>query len=556
MQVSQNDFDSLYNPIYDLNTRIELDQSTAMEDWQEYTPSGSVESSPITIRIPPNPTQFTDLRNSYIRVELEIGAVKANSAHLVSMVNNAFMTLVTQVIIRLNGVEIEQQSTAVHEVNTMYNLLHYSAQFSTDGSGLERGWMVDDHTFFTSSAADNTPATGISPGGPIVSFGTISGGVDNCCNGIEFSISTINTLRVERNKKYSSGWKGRHDYLFKGFEGVYDVTPVDNDNYKSGYVTFKIPLHHISPFCNSLKSVVRGPTFEIEFHMDPRNSVGGNYNFFSNYTLPLDGGGFGTFPPTFQAMAPANVIAPDVVSGQPPGQPNYAIQLKKMNLVARVLTPTEAIMRDLSKKFIEGDKHQTLTFSGHHVGTRVLPAGSQENQFEIPAGSRSKVRWLVLAFRIENATSNGPGTLGAGKRSTTGASNYGTFDNCDIRGIQVTYGGKNFPMKLTSSNIAQKNILDYLKYIDLYRKESLGLDDEFSSTGTINFRNWKTLYPLYVVDMRAQDPLVVGERSGQTELNVKITYNKAPITNTRMTFFTFYDKVYRINTVEALAVLS
>src|SRR6478735_707173 len=137
MQATPTDFNFITSEKYNLNTQIVLDQSTSQESWQEYSCGSAVDSSPLQIKIPMNPTQFTDLANSYLKVSFSVGDAAnpmppANA--LVSMVNNAFMALIDKYNIKLNNQEIETHSEFIHTYNTMYNLLKYSNKFSTDGS--------------------------------------------------------------------------------------------------------------------------------------------------------------------------------------------------------------------------------------------------------------------------------------------------------------------------------------------------------------------------------------------------------------------------------------
>ena len=533
-----------YSPIYDLDKKVYLDQSTKTAKYLYYYPiNNSLSGATINIQIPSDPTRLFDPKKSYLTFQLAVtktGTITNwTQGDMIAFANNACMAMFSQCELVVNGTQVELIRTPSHTFNTMLNLLKYSHSFSTSSEALTRGWQIDDHQFFTSATAGSAVQD---PNTALVNPSTISGGMRNCCNSITNVVTTTTTASPALNYKYSSGFDARSKYMKNS--ALNGSTTLATANGAALTFTFRIPLNHIFTFFESCNSLVRGARIEMNFTMDTTTYSGTNYRFFvqdlSNTTIAASDI---TFPQSLIALN--TVVAPTIVPRAGTSFTGTAgvnniqnagtmpISIQKLYCLLRTYEPNPHIERELINDFIKEDKPQTVVYMRHFDNTLSIAAGQSQFQSTLNGPGNSKPSHFIFAFQMNGtvnpaADTNAP--IGStGGRDGSGGCNYSTFDALDINYFQLQYNGQQYPFSLVNSQTFQTNYVEFYKEIVEFRRKVYGIDDEYESAPAITAGAWETLYPIYIIDLEGQSAIMQdsGVPTGQPQLS--INFNSGPV---------------------------
>jgi hypothetical protein len=268
--------------MFDLDNPYTIDQSFGHQIYSATAPRRSPSGSSLVYDISRDPARLTDLTNSYINIDLNIAIPNATPNMKIALSNNALMYLFSKVQLTINGTTVEEITNDPGTFTTLQNLLWYSKEYSKSPNALtENCWQIDDHTFFTTTNG----GAALCPNYPISSAAqaaTLSSGMANSVNGlpnqVNFAVAgntnayAVDTSYVDTlgsNKKYSSGFKARHDILFNQLLGTTDgptaIVPVINGSVK---IVFKLMLSHIFMALKTCNKVFRGGQIMITLTKD------------------------------------------------------------------------------------------------------------------------------------------------------------------------------------------------------------------------------------------------------------------------------------------------
>jgi hypothetical protein len=398
----------------------------------------------------------------------------------------------------------------------------------------------------------------------------------NCVNGIPNQVNFpavgaddayatdqkyVDTL--DSNKKFSSGFKARHDILFNQLTGTNDnaVNVAYDGATNTVKVVFKLMLSHIFMTLKTCNKVFRGGQILITLNKDTANL----YKAFNMDRTSITAAGetykaIQTWPPS-QAVAGAgwsksfnNVASPWVDMSDPAGaykMGNFTITWNDAMLYLRVAKPKDIIYGKLTDKYVPEDKptfYDAITTVGTYTGLTTA-----STQTMLLGTTLANADYLVFAFQINQGTAvteaaytasvnNAPGLfIGAsnGSRTTDGASNYSVFDSLNLQRSYLSYGTTNYPTtQIDSDWFSAHNSNLNVKLNQQLRKEYFGIDDGKESSPIIDSQNWLNLYPLYVIDLRPKQSTVADSPSVPSTNQLQLTFN-GPIPNGVTMYYLF-----------------
>jgi hypothetical protein len=413
--------------MFDLDNPYTIDQSFGSQIYSATAPRGNPNSAALVYDISKDAMRLSDLANSYNNVDLTIALPAGTNMTpnmQLALSNNALMYLFSTVQLQTNGTTIEEITNEPGTFTAMQNLLWYSKEYSKSANALtENCWQIDDNSFFTTLAAGHARC----PNYPIANqaqAATLSSGMANSVNGIKCQVNmptagtgnaqAVDTSYVDTlgpNKKYSSGFKARHDILFNQLAGANDnsVNIAYDGNTNTVKVVFKLMLSHIIMTLKTCNKVFRGGQILITLNTDTANL----YKAFNIDRTPITATGqsntaIQTWPPSQAAVGAGwsqnfnNVASPWVDMSDPAGaykMGNFTITWNDATLYLRIVQPKYAIYAKIMEEYVPHDKpafYNAITTVGSYTG---LTTSSQ--QTVILGTTFSNADYLVFAFQIK-----------------------------------------------------------------------------------------------------------------------------------------------------------
>lgn len=177
---------------------------------------------------------------------------------------------------------------------------------------------------------------------------------------------------------------------------------------------------------------------------------------------------------------------------------------------------------------IESKRSIPVAFRARTPESTNVPGGLQNFDWKLSVRSGiEKPRWIILGFQTDKDSSQ--------------QQNPAIFDHVSLDTATVTLNGDKYPLYDFSSNFETNDYSILYEAFDNFKKEYYGFNSLVGGT-QVNFASYKTLFPLFVFDVRHQSERL---KSGVVDMQLKFSFRQAIPQNTKLYALTISDREYK-----------
>lgn len=177
---------------------------------------------------------------------------------------------------------------------------------------------------------------------------------------------------------------------------------------------------------------------------------------------------------------------------------------------------------------IESKRSIPVAFRARTDESTNVPNGVQNFEWKLLVRNGiEKPRWIIVGFQTEKNISQ--------------LQNPAVFDHVNVDTATVTLNGDKYPLYDFSSNFETNDYSILYEAFDNFKKEYYGFNSLVGGT-QVNFASYKTLFPLFVFDVRHQSERL---KSGVVDMQLKFSFRQAIPQNTHMYAVIISDREYK-----------
>ena len=139
-----------------------------------------------------------------------------------------------------------------------------------------------------------------------------------------------------------------------------------------------------------------------------------------------------------------------------------------------------------------------------------------------------KPRWIIVGFQTD--------------KNTTQVQNPAVFDHINLNGACVKLNGDRYPSDTVEIDFRRNNYVRFYEMADEFKREYYGINNLIGGT-QINFASYKSLFPLFVFDVRHQSEQV---RSNVMSIEINFTFSENVPANTHAYAVILSDRIFKL----------
>ena len=209
--------------------------------------------------------------------------------------------------------------------------------------------------------------------------------------------------------------------------------------------------------------------------------------------------------------------------------PNGKIVLRKM--VWRVpQIQLEKTARAEMLKIVTEKKKVPIHFSARSSQMTNIPANVTSYDWNLPAkGGVEKPRWVIIGFQT-------------GKHRNQ-LQNSAVFDNCNLQRSYISLNSQNYPLTEVLTNFTLNQYVQWCKMLTDFKEDYYGFNSLIGGS-QVNQASFKTLFPIFVFDLRKQADEV---SSNSVNMTVQFYFHVAVPANTLAYAAIISDRLFKLD---------
>lgn len=181
------------------------------------------------------------------------------------------------------------------------------------------------------------------------------------------------------------------------------------------------------------------------------------------------------------------------------------------------------------RSYVTEKKSFSIHFSGRTGVYTAIPQNCLSYEWHLPVKSRiEKPRWIIVGFQTS--------------KNLTQEQNSSVFDHLNLQKAYVELNSQVYPAREVVSNFATNQYSVLYEMLDDFKKEYYGYNSLIGGT-QVNLATFKTLFPLFVFDVRKQEDKV---SSGVVDMRLQFNFYDAVPANTNAYAVVISDRLFKL----------